>query len=379
MKYLTKIALEHFAFGLVIPISIIWKLNNGLSLVEAAGTEALILLVTALCELPAGFFADKFGNKKSLIVGGILHSLAAILMVIGGSFEIFVLAALLSGAAWAFISGADEAYLHDDYLEKKEDYHKAYANMTIVDEVFTIAGLVLSSTLLYTLGDLRTVLIISTVFISLSTLYALFFLPARRRTVKHLHADNVTPNKLTMRSSLSGIHKIFPWIIAFALLYESGRVLWQPHMQNIGINIASFGLIFALFKAASIVGSLVARKHTAFTAKKLFALFSLMLLSIILFASSSIIVSVVALVIFLFTENYFRIYMSVVLNKLIKKRRASILSLSSFVRNITGSGLIVAVGFMGQTSILIALIALAAFKIPGVIYILRNHKSVFHA
>lgn len=379
MKYLAKIALEHFAFGLVLPISIIWKLNNGLSLAEAAGTEALILLVTALCELPAGFFADKFGNKMSLVVGGALHSLAAVLMVIGGSFEIFVLAALLSGAAWAFISGADEAYLHDDYLEKKEDYHKAYANMTIVDESFTVVGLVLGSILLYVFGGIRSVFIVSAIFISISTLYALIFLPVRRRTVNHLHADNVTPTKFELRTSLTGLRKVFPWIIAFALLYESGRVLWQPHMQNIGIDLASFGLIFALFKAASIVGSLVARHHTAFTTKKLFVLLSLMILSIILFASSSIVISVVALVIFLFTENYFRIYMSIVLNKLIKRRRASILSLSSFVRNITGSGLIVAAGFMGQASILIALVALAAFKIPGVIYILRNHKSVFHA
>src|SRR5258708_3339004 len=110
MKYYLKIGIEHFAFGLILPVSIIWKLHNGLSLLQAADTEALVLIVTATVNLPAGVFADRFGNKKSLLVGGVLHAFAMALLAYGGSLTVFTIAAVLSGAAWAFITGADEAY-----------------------------------------------------------------------------------------------------------------------------------------------------------------------------------------------------------------------------------------------------------------------------
>jgi MFS family permease len=348
---------------------------GAISLAEAAATEATVLIVTALLELPAGVFADKFGNKKSLLVGGILHGLGIMLMATGGSLGIFTIAAVLSGAAWAFMSGADEAYIHDDYIENKSHYQRVFANASIVDEAATIGGMLLSSLLLFVHADMRTLFIVSAIFLFLSVIYMQVMLPdSKSNTRKDLHANNLS--FISFNFSLKAAKSILPLIIAFALIYESGRVLWQPQLGNIGLNIESFGLVFALFKIASILGSVAARHYQAFNITKLSLLFICMTISLVLFGASSLILSASALAIFLFSENYFRIYMSATLNKAIQNNRATLLSLGSLVRNILGSGLIVAAGILGQKSILFALIALAAFKIPGILYILHKHKTL---
>ena len=126
MKYYIKIALQHLAMGLVIPIAIIWKVQNGLSVSNAILTESLVLLVTALADLPAGFIANIINNRRSLLIGALLHLIGMILLIIGGSLIVFIIAAIITGIAWAFVSGADEAYLHDDFIEDAKTYKKAF-------------------------------------------------------------------------------------------------------------------------------------------------------------------------------------------------------------------------------------------------------------
>lgn len=157
MKYYIKIALQHLAMGLIIPISVIWKLESGLTLPQALFTESLVLLATAIADLPAGFIANKINNKRSLVIGAVLHVIAVALLIVGGSFMIFALSAVVMGVAWAFVSGADEAYIHDDYIADKKQYRHVFATATIVDEAATIVGMGISSLMVYLGGGLRSV------------------------------------------------------------------------------------------------------------------------------------------------------------------------------------------------------------------------------
>lgn len=374
MRYYIKIGIEHFAFGLIIPISIIWKLDNGLSLTEAAGTEALILLVTSLMEMPTGFFADKFGNKKSLVIGGFLHAVAVGIMAIGGSLLVFTLAAIVSGVAWAFTSGADQAYIHDDYIKTKASYRRTFANASVVDEATTIAGMLFSGLLLVTVSqsDLRTLFVVASFFLLASSLYMYIFLPGGHKRVASTHSGA----SLDLRSKIYDAKKILWVFLAFAVIYESGRVLWQPQLENLGLEVSKFGIMFALFKVASLAGSFAARGHT-FSCRWIGLLFFIMSASLILFGVNVLAVSIVALIVFMFTENYSRVYMSDFVNRLITKNRATLLSVSSLVTNMTGATLIFMAGYFGEQSILLGLVVLVAFKIPGFVYILNKHNSVF--
>lgn len=379
MKYYLKIALQHLAMGLIIPISVIWKLQSGLTLPEAIITESMVLFATAVADLPAGFIANKINNRRSLLIGAFLHLVGMLLLVVGSSFLIFALAAIITGTAWAFVSGADEAYIHDDFIENKDEYKKVFATSNIVDESTTIAGM-LGSSLLIILGfDLRILFVVASFILLLHFLYSCFFLPKSQRlsgvhpslAAKSLGAHLIRKKELTL---------LVPIMIAFAVVYEAGRPLWQPHMQQIGIDIASFGLIFAILKFASLGGSIWAR-YRDFHTKDLVFIFSVMLMALLCFGVSIKAISVTALCLYLFTENYFRVYMSTVLNKLITSNRAALLSLGSVIRNATGALLIAGAGILSDVSIFIALLAIVIIKIPAIIYIVRlnSRPSPLHS
>lgn len=372
MQYYIKVALEHFAFGLVIPISISWKLANGLSIAEAAFTEALILLITALFEIPSGVLADKIGNKKTLLIGSLLQLIAMIFMTIGGSLEMFIVSAVFSGIGWACISGADEAYIYDDFLEDKRRYKRFFANVTIVDEAATVGGMLFSSALLWLTAGFRWPFIVASALLLAHALYVIFVLPGEAPKTSLSPISNLQSIR---KAVLKKTVVLLPLLIALAFVFESGRVLWQPHMEAIGLSIASFGLLFTVFKLASIGGSFFA-KHRNFSRSDLIIIFVVMISTLALFSVSNVIVSVIALTLFLATENYFRIYMSSVLNEAITSNRATVLSIASSVRNIIGSGLVFGLGLVASSSIQFALILLAIIKIPAVLYLLFRYHQI---
>jgi len=374
MKYYTKIALQHLAMGLIIPIAIIWKLQNGLTVSEAVMTESLVLLATALVDLPAGFIANAINNKRALIVGGLLHLVGMILLFLGGSLAVFIIAAIITGAAWAFVSGADEAYLHDDYIEDKTMYKKHFSTVTIVDEAFTILGMLLASAALVFNSSLRMLFLVSSLLLAVHLLYTVFALPRSKVQLPVTHSANIAGRFTWAIIKNKEVLSIVPLMIAFAFIYEAGRPLWQPHLQEIGINIAGFGALFALFKLASIGGSLLSRGRD-FKLSDLVLVFTVMLGALLAFGLSFKVVSIVALCAYLFTENYFRVYMSTALNKAITNNRAAVLSFGSVLRNGVGALIIAGMGVVSSVSILLALSILVIIKIPAIAYTLRTYAA----
>ena len=146
-------------------------------------------------------------------------------------------------------------------------------------------------------------------------------------------------------------------------------------MDQIGIDLAAFGVIFALLKLASLGGSIMAR-YRQFHTYELGLIFSVMLVSLLAFGISIKIISLTALCLYLFTENYFRVYMSTVLNGLIKHNRAAILSIGSVIRNTAGALLIAGAGLVSNVSILVALGALVIIKIPAIVYIIARSNNI---
>lgn len=360
--------------GLVIPISIIWKLQNGLSVPEAIFTESIILFATAIADLPAGLIANHLNNKKSLVIGGLLHLIGMVLLFVGGSFTVFAIAGLFTGIAWAFISGADEAYIHDDFIEEKSSYKKVFSTSNIVDESFTIIGMLSSSALVFLQVPLRHLFFTAAIILMAHLIYTITALPSSQNFAK-LHPLNTS--KIFSKDIFKNreILIVIAPMIAFAVIYEAGRPLWQPHMQNIGLNIETFGIIFALLKLASIAGSFMARAKD-FSYKLLSIIFSIMLTSLLLFGTNVVVISLGALAVFLFTENYFRVYMSIELNKLIKSNRVAMLSFGSVVRNSVGALLVMGAAALSSKTIVLAIIGLVIIKIPAIFYILKTSKSI---
>ena len=101
------------------PVYALMFLNYGLTLGQFGILNCIWAATIVLLELPSGALADTLGRRKLLIAAGIFMVLEmAVLLVapIGGGtllFCLFVLNRVLSGAAEAAASGADEALAYD--------------------------------------------------------------------------------------------------------------------------------------------------------------------------------------------------------------------------------------------------------------------------
>lgn len=250
--------------------------------------------------------------------------------------------------------------------------NKVFATSNIVDELFTIVGMVASSILLLLDTPMQYLFILAAVFLLIHLIYTELVLPTSQK-LPSIHPSNAT--KIFSAGILKNreVRSVIPLMIAFAVIYEAGRPLWQPQMQNIGIDVASFGLIFALLKLASLGGSFMARIKD-FVYKDLLIILGIMIVSLLVFGSNVLVLSLLALALYLFTENYFRVYMSTELNKVITKNRAAVLSLGSVIRNFTGALLIVGAGVLSSETIFLAISGLVIIKLPAIAYVLKSSK-----
>ena len=108
-----------FGYQLVSEVSLtggIWVLylrDRGLSLGEIGLAEAVFHLAPVTLELPTGSMADVLGRKWSLAIGSLLVAVAAAVMWAARDLWLVLPAMYLSGASYAFRSGAQQAFLYD--------------------------------------------------------------------------------------------------------------------------------------------------------------------------------------------------------------------------------------------------------------------------
>lgn len=72
-------------------------------------------------EIPWGWFADKFGYKKTLLISNFLFFISKIVFYKANSFEMFFLERVLLSASLAGISGCDIALLYSSVKQEESE------------------------------------------------------------------------------------------------------------------------------------------------------------------------------------------------------------------------------------------------------------------
>ena len=85
---------------------------------------SVVMISSALFEIPTGIYSDRIGRKKTLIAGSIFAFLSAVFYAIGLGYWILFLGAIAEGVSRAFYSGNNTALLYDSLAasEKKDVY-----------------------------------------------------------------------------------------------------------------------------------------------------------------------------------------------------------------------------------------------------------------
>lgn len=138
-------------FKLYAPIAIIYFSQVSGSFTLGMSVFSIIMISTALFEIPTGVFSDRIGRRKTIIWGALAAVLFTIFYAIGQSFWILAIGAVFEGLSRSFYSGNNEALLHDTLAQSQEEHRyseflgKVSAMIQIAVGVAAISGGILAT------------------------------------------------------------------------------------------------------------------------------------------------------------------------------------------------------------------------------------------
>lgn len=124
-------------FRLYAPIAILYFASVAHSFALGASIFSITYITAALFDIPTGIFADRFGRKKTMLLGAMMALSYALLYAVGRNYMFLVLGALCEGLSRALYSGNNDALLHNMLSEEgmEHDYHVYSGKLSSVFQV----------------------------------------------------------------------------------------------------------------------------------------------------------------------------------------------------------------------------------------------------
>jgi len=237
-----------FLQGLVFygPIATLYRQSRSLSLSSMFLIESVSWILMIIFEIPWGWFADKFGYKKTLLISNFLFFISKIVFYKANSFQMFFLERVLLSASLAGISGCDIALLYSSV--KQEESEKIFGRYS----AFSTGGYLIASIIFSILVRQS---MNSTVFWTIIPYAAASILTLFIKDIKVQHEE-----KPKLRVSLLKALKnknVIVLVISFALINEVVQVvsvfLNQSQYLRSGISIKYFGMLTMIMQIASLM------------------------------------------------------------------------------------------------------------------------------
>lgn len=245
------------------PVFTILFLDLGLSLAQFATLNVVWAITIVLLEVPSGALADQFGRRPLVIAAAwlMVAEMAVLCLMPAGNhqavFWLFVVNRVLSGAAEAAASGADEALAYDSLPEDQRGvlWPKLMARLSRAMAIGFIVSSI-SGGLLYDHGRVTAALNwlgiheverawTMKIPLALNFLTALACLAITLRMAE-------PPASPGARSPVSGNNWLHEAHLAFARIWETGGWVWRtPAAFNIVLLGVVFDSIIRLFLTVS--------------------------------------------------------------------------------------------------------------------------------
>lgn len=107
-----------FEFRFYGPIAIIYFAQITGSYALGLAVYSVSSLSSAIFEVPTGALSDHVGRRKTIILGSLASVFAISFYAAANSFSVLAIGAIFNGLASAFLSGNNDALLHDTLREK---------------------------------------------------------------------------------------------------------------------------------------------------------------------------------------------------------------------------------------------------------------------
>ena len=133
-------------FSLFAPLAIIYFSKVSGSYTLGTSIFGIIMLSSAIFEVPTGIWSDKVGRKYTIILGSWARVLAFVFYAIGLSYWWLVVGAVFEGLSRAFYSGNNDAMLYDILADeqKQEDYDDFQGKVSSTEQLASGISAILS-------------------------------------------------------------------------------------------------------------------------------------------------------------------------------------------------------------------------------------------
>lgn len=241
-------------FILTVPIIVLFFKSNGLSMKQIFLLQSLFSVAVIFLEVPTGFYSDKFGRKKSILIGAILASAGFAVYSLSHGFFGFLTAELILGVGMSFISGSDTALMYDTLLQEgRENENKKVSGLSLSIGLFSEGIASVIGGLLATIS-LRFPLYCDAV-VPLLVIPIAFSLVEPKRKKLEAHENSLKMMYRLMKYSLND-HVGIKWLIICSAVAGASTLtmfwLIQAYLLATKVPVSLFGVIMTtlLFTAS---------------------------------------------------------------------------------------------------------------------------------
>lgn len=320
------IGLQHGAIGLLLPVLIIFQYSQGLSFLEISLIQSVGFITLLLSEVPSSYVADIWSKKKVMILGLLSLGMSFFILSFADDFFTFLISEIFFALGLSSLSGTEESFLLSTFHSKKTE--SLLREFQIADELGTIAGMVLSYVLLSLLHfDIPHTFLIGSSLILISIVIVLF-LPNDKGDSK---LQGGRKDSIAMKAKVL-LPLVVIFILAGGLMQERGESIFQIGLEQSGIAIGFFGIVYAIAKIGSLLGSYFSAFFLSLLGKDKVLIWGALIQATTFFFLLFLhpVFSALALFLFFFVENIYRIaYKSIIVATVPKKWLTSSFSLVS--------------------------------------------------
>jgi MFS family permease len=246
--------LFRYGFSIVQVLSVLYFHSKGFSYFDISIYMSIIALSTLIFEIPTSIFADKYGRKKSVIMGYIGTTIIFALYPFVEITPILLLMGFINGFFATFASGSDTSLIVDN-LKKKSYIQKYYVTITILFKVAGIMQGVLGFIFLSIFKpDARVGNFLAIDY--LWFIYAFAMLIATLIFVIGVKELNFKPSKehsfklswecIKYIIKQHNLRLIFLWKFFFFIVFYAWFFLYLPYLSSFGIEINKISLAYTL-------------------------------------------------------------------------------------------------------------------------------------
>ena len=328
--YLGAFLTESYFFA---PVLLPFFSGLGFSMQEIFFIESIFFGTIVVFEIPSGYFADRYGRKQSLVLGSVLHLTGAIIWALSYGFIGFFIGNFIWGLGFAFTSGANTALLYESLLrlKRKNEYKKIQGDVMFIGQMAFFVSAFLG-------GFIALISLRAPIYVTIIPFIFWLFIALSLKETRHVkehekinHFIEILKTSFLYHPEIRSI-SLFAGIPGFFLIVY---YLDQGYLELINIPLVYFGLIISIFSLSSGIASkyaYIVEKKLGFK-KLLMGIVLIPAISwILLFITSSIWGLIPLLIASACGGVAYPILQDFVNVRIASDRRATILSIMSFIQ-----------------------------------------------